>query len=49
MTAILLSSCHGLSDGFKTCLVGSWVAGFLNAIEMLAVSENIKTQKVKCS
>lgn len=38
VTAVLLSSCHGLSDGFKACLVGSRVAGFLNAIEMQAVS-----------
>lgn len=38
VTAILLSSCHGLNDGFKACLVGSGVAGFLNAIEMQAVS-----------
>lgn len=26
MTAMLLSSCHGLNEGFKACLFGSWVA-----------------------
>lgn len=39
MIAILLSSSHGLNEGFKACLVGSWVAGFfLNVLEMLAFS-----------
>jgi len=37
-TAILLSSCHGLNEGFKACLVDSWVAVFLNVLEMLAFS-----------
>lgn len=29
MTAILLSSCHGVNEGFKACIVGFWVAVFL--------------------
>lgn len=29
MTAVLLSSCHGVNEVFKVCIVGFWVAGFL--------------------
>lgn len=35
MTAILLSSCHGLNEVFETCLVDSWVACFLALLEMI--------------
>lgn len=50
MTAVLLSSCHGLNEGFKACLVDSWVACFSSVLEMpFFFSKNTEAQNVKCN